>query len=73
MDSVTREHLMALDRAMEAEDEDLIMELEGVDRITARFMIGVGKGRINGCYGDADAPAGLQPADGAATAAARPE
>jgi len=69
MDAVTREHLMALDRAMEAEDEDLIMELEGVDRITARFMIGVGKGRINGCHGDA--PADPHQADEATAPAAR--
>ena len=68
MDAVTREHLLALNCAMEEEDEDLIMELEGVDRITARFMIGVGKGRINGCYGDAPADP-LQTADAASRVA----
>lgn len=70
MDAVTREHLMALDRAMEAEDEDLIMELEGVDRITARFMIGVGKGRITD--GEIDAPGVPPEADDAIAPAVRP-
>jgi hypothetical protein len=70
MDAVTRKWLWRLNDAMEAEDEKLVMELAGVDRITARFMIGVGKGRINGCYGDAAAPADPQPDEQAITPAA---
>lgn len=48
MNERTHEALQRLESALQAEDEDLIMELEGVDRITARFMIAVGSGRISG-------------------------
>jgi hypothetical protein len=58
MDPVARERLLALDRAMHDRDENRVMKLAGVDRITARFMIDVGNGDTVGdaIYPDAPDP-----------------
>ena len=44
MDAVMHTFLRDLGRAMAARDEDRVMEIAGVDCITARFMIDVGHG-----------------------------
>ena len=60
MDPQTRELLQALGRAMNERDEDAVMKLAQVDRITARFMIDVGHGEVVGDATDPSAPDSLR-------------
>jgi hypothetical protein len=61
MDAVMRGLLHDLGRAMAERDEDAVMKLAGVDRITARFMIDVGHGDV---VGDAINPSAPDPLRG---------
>jgi hypothetical protein len=61
MDAVTRKLLLALDQAMADRDVNRVMELAGVDRITAHFMIDVGHGDV---VGDAINPSAPDPLRG---------
>jgi hypothetical protein len=69
MDAVTRRLLHDLDKAMNERDEDAVMKLAGVDRITARFMIDVGHGDV---VGDAIDPCAPDPLRGLELESERP-
>lgn len=48
MEPTELERLMELEAALVAEDADWVMRLTGLDRISAKFMIGIGNGTIEG-------------------------